>query len=257
MRATSKNYYRRMFSLYLPDWGNKPLRDITPEMVEQRYKEDIPRDVKQRQKGVRVEGHAAANATLLVLSTVWNFKANRDRSLPENPVHRLKGGWYKIDPRTRMVPSDDLPRFYAAVDALPSRTMRDYLLLLLFTGMRRGEAGALRWDEVDLKERIIRIPGERMKSRKEFNLPMSDLVHGLLVARRAIGKEGIFVFPAESRSGHVEEPNLALRQIGTETGIVVSAHDLRRTFMTIAEETDISPLALNRTLPSFERKPLI
>jgi hypothetical protein len=52
------------------------------------------------------------------------------------------------------------------------------------------------------------------------------------------------VFPANSRSGHIEEPRVTLRLIEEATGIGVTAHDLRRTFVTIAESTDISPLAL-------------
>jgi hypothetical protein len=52
------------------------------------------------------------------------------------------------------------------------------------------------------------------------------------------------VFPANSKSGHLEEPKFSLRLVADLTGILVSAHDLRRTYVTVAESTDISPLAL-------------
>ena len=72
---------------------------------------------------------------------------------------------------------------------------------------------------------------------------MTDFIHDLLVARRAIGNAA-WVFPSVSRSGHIEEPKFPLEQIAEATGIRVSAHDLRRTFITVAESTDVSAIAL-------------
>ena len=45
-------------------------------------------------------------------------------------------------------------------------------------------------------------------------------------------------------SGHIAEPKFPLNQVALATGIKVSAHDLRRTYITEAESCDISPLAL-------------
>jgi integrase len=70
-------------------------------------------------------------------------------------------------------------------------------------------------------------------------------VRGLLVARQAIGRDASgFVFPANSRSGHIEEPRFALRLVREVSNITVTPHDLRRTYVTVAENTDISALAL-------------
>jgi len=75
-------------------------------------------------------------------------------------------------------------------------------------------------------------------------LPMSSYVRELLVARRAIGDDGGFVFGADSRSGHIEEPKFALSIVAEATGIAVSPHDLRRSYVTVCESVDVSPLAL-------------
>ena len=72
---------------------------------------------------------------------------------------------------------------------------------------------------------------------------MSSFVHDLLVARRAIGHDR-FVFPSSGKSGHIAEPKFPLRQVAVASGISISAHDLRRTYITVAESCDISPLAL-------------
>ena len=139
-------------------------------MVEERHRA-IQREVERRQKPgdaiagtIRVTGEATANGAFRAFRALWNFAAERDPELPANPVRRLKRQWFAVERRERMVRSDELPAFYRAVDGLPSRTHRDYLLLLLFTGLRRNEAAALRWDEVDLSERVIRLPARRTKA---------------------------------------------------------------------------------------------
>ena len=234
LRPRSIEEYRRSIDRHLDGWLDRPLRTITPDMVEQRH-EAI---------GKRA-GHAAANNAMRALRAIWNHVLDRDDSLPANPVRRLKDdGWFKLTPRERLVRSDELPVFYAAVDALPSRTATDYLKLLLFTGLRRREAAALRWSEVDFGQRVIRLPAGRTKADRKLDLPMTSFVRDLLIAQRAIGVEEPWVFPAASESGHLEEPKFPLTLVAKQTGITVSVHDLRRTWITIAESTDISPLAL-------------
>src|ERR1044071_6786692 len=178
---------------------------------------------------------STANGGMRALRAIWYWAAERDPELPPNPVRRLKRAWFPEPRRERLVGSHQLPAFYVAVDALPSRTARDYLLLLLFTGFRRNEAAALRWEEVDLAQCVIRLAAKRTKAGRKLDLPMTDYVRDLLVARRALGHEGAFVFPADSRSGHIEEPKFPLALVAKTTGLSVSAHDLRRTFITVAE----------------------
>jgi integrase len=234
LRPRSIEEYRRSLNRHLAGWLDRSLREITPDAVETKHA-TIGKNV----------GHAAANNAMRALRAIWNHALDRDATLPANPVRRLKNdGWFRVEARTRLVSSDALPAFYTAVDALPSRVARDYLLLLLFTGLRRREAAALKWAEVDFAQRVIRLPASRTKAGRRLDLPMSSFVRDLLVAQRAIGIEGQWVFPANSESGHIEEPRFHLNSVAKATGIEISAHDLRRTFITVAESCDISPLAL-------------
>ena len=43
--------------------------------------------------------------------------------------------------------------------------------------MRRGEAAALRWDDVDFGLRVIRLPAARTKAGRKLDLPMTDIVN--------------------------------------------------------------------------------
>jgi integrase len=248
LRPKSIKDYRSSVAAHLKDWMDRPVRDITPDMVEQRHTA-IADEVKKRSGSGRrgggpATGAASANAVMRALRAVYNFAAERDSELPPNPTKRMRRQWFPVPHRERIVRSDELPAFYRAVDALPSRTARDFLLLALFTGLRREEAAALQWNEVDFAQRLIRLPAGRTKAGRKLDLPMSSFVRDLLVALRALGNDGPFVFGANSRSGHIEEPRFPLAQIAEATDIAVTCHDLRRTYITIAESTDISPLAL-------------
>jgi integrase len=238
LRPRSAAGYRDAVERLLKDWLDLRLSDITREMVEARLRQ-IAEEASSRRAGA--SGHAAANSAMRALRAIYNFAADRT-DLPPNPV-RLRKLWLPVHPRTGAVSDDDMPAFYEAVRGLPNPIHRDYLLLLLFTGLRRREAAALRWSEVDLRNRVIRLPAARAKSGVKLDLPMSDFVRDLLVARRAIG-DAAYAFPSNSKFGHIEEPKFALAMVAEASGIKVSAHDLRRTYITAAESTEMSVMAL-------------
>lgn len=241
LRAKTIKDYRFAVGHYLAAWADKPLSDITSRMVEDRHREI--RDEVAAANGGRYDGEGTANNAIRTLKALWNYAATHDEDLPRNPVRLAKKQWFKISPRERIVPEDKMPSFYAAVQALASPVARDYLTLLLFTGLRRTEAATLVWSDVDFDKRIIRVSAERTKTGKKLDLPMTDLVRDMLVARRAIGHER-FVFPSVGKGGHLSEPKFHLRQVAAACGVYVAAHDLRRTFVTVAESCDISPIAL-------------
>jgi integrase len=231
LSPTTVKLYRGWIEDKLGDWLDLPLRRITPEMVDSRFHE--------------IGKPATANATLRVFRILWNWACDRDPTMPErSPTRTLKGQWYDIAPRERIVKGDDLPAFYGAVDALPNKLLRDVILLALFSGLRRTEVVALNWSEVDFAERVIRLPARRTKAGRKLDLPMTTFVRDLLVARRALGNAGGWCFPSSGPTGHVMSPQLAFEAIAEASGVRVSMHDLRRTYITLAEGCDISPLAL-------------
>jgi integrase len=161
-------------------------------------------------------------------------------------VSKLRKRWYEEPRRTRHVAPAQLPAFYAAISALRNEVVRDYLTLLLLTGLRKTEAANLRWDWVDLAAGIIRLPAQVTKGKRAIDLPMSTHVRDLLVRRRAAGDSGPYVFPGR---GRVTAAGNALREVATATGILVSPHDLRRTFASVAADTaDVTWLALKLML---------
>ena len=271
MRERSVIGFRSEIERHLDGWLDRPLRQITPAMVEERHKAIAAKIAEQHRQAAaeharrhlaraeRAElyapeaaarhrarweaatnrqiytGAATANRVMKTFGSLWTFMAERaDADFPRNPVGILQRQWYRVERRTRHLTDADFAAFYRGVLALPSAVGRDYVTLLLFTGLRRREASFLTWGEVDLPNRVIRLPAERTKPRRALNLPMSDVVHGMLAARRALGKTD-FVFPGTGKSGHIIAEPRFLEQIDAATGIYVSCHDLRRSFATVAQ----------------------
>ena len=262
LRESTRRNYRKTVEKQLEDWLDRPVLSITSEMVMVRHR-DIQKAVACREAArlkssgdepgrVVVNGQASANSLMRGLRAVWNFtherarRADPDMPAMVNPVGvlKLERAWFASPRRETLVRADQLPTFHAAACALLNRIGSDYIKLLLFTGLRRGEAAALRWDDVDFAGRIIRLGAARTKNGSKLDLPMSDVVRDLLVARRSLGREGQFVFPGNGVSQHLEEPKSFFDEIAETSGVRASPHDLRRTFITVAADVAISPMVL-------------
>jgi integrase len=234
MAEKSIRDYRRVFEVYLKDWGDNRLSEITRERVERRHLE------------LGKEHPATANGVMRALRAVFNWAIDRYPDVTTNPV-RLHGQWFKIHRRESHVRGDELPKFYAAVMKLANPVQRDYLLLLLFTGLRREQAASLTWRDVDFTAKVIRFPALRTKAKRKLDLPMCDVVFKLLKARRELG-DAHFVFPAYGRRGHIGEPKHPLGLISEATGISISVHDLRMTFTNAAVAAGVHTFQLKALL---------
>jgi integrase len=234
IRARSRELYGSLVRLHLAPWRDRALASITPAEVDDLHRAIAANVAKRGQHS----GHSVANDAVCLFRLLYNFAARRDDDLPRNPV-RLRGSeWHSVTPTRNPIDFDKLSAWYAAVMKLPPMG-RDYLLLLLFTGFRRREAAALRWDEIDFGKRVIRLPASRAKAGRPLDLPMSDYVRELLVARRSLGN-ATYVFPSYGRSGHIMDARPWTDMVAEASGVKFTLHDLRRTFVTVAESADIS-----------------
>ena len=123
--------------------------------------------------------------------------------------------------------------------------MRDYLLLILFTGLRRTEAASLPWSQVDFDERSLTVVDT--KNGETHVLPLTDFLFDLLKQRRAL-TDSPFVFPGTGKTSYINNHNKPMAKVVERSGVAFTLHDLRRTFITIAESLDISAYALKRLL---------
>lgn len=228
--------YGRTASLYLKAWRNKPMNEITRQMVLNKHKEIA-----------KANGEVTANNVMRHLRSVYNFVAATQDDFPPNPVLILgqARAWYRERRRQTVVTAQDLPMWWKAVMAEPDYA-RDFLLMALFTGMRRGELMALRWENVDLNARTLHLP--KTKNGDPLFLPLSFFLADLLTERKKQAGKSPFVFPGPGKEGHLMETKKFLLRVSAGSGVNFTLHDLRRTFITIAESLDVPYYALKRLL---------
>lgn len=234
--------YRNVMEKAFADWQKKPLLSITKDMVAKRH----TALGKER-------GEAYANLSMRLLRALFNFAAGQYEDtqghslITENPVKRLSQtrAWYRIERRQSYIKQHELAAWYNGVMQLENKTLRDYLLLILFTGLRRQEAAKLKWERVDLKARTITILDT--KNHQDHVLPLSDFLYSLLEQRKQEATSD-YVFPGTGKYGYIIEPRRQMSKVFESSGIQSTIHDLRRTFITIAESLDIPAYALKRLL---------
>lgn len=164
--------------------------------------------------------------------------------LPECPTSILKETKVlkKVARRKSYIPNEDLPKWISSVLTLDSGhfsigdVFRDYLIFVLFTGVRREEARCLLKENVDLNRKVFRLIDT--KNREVVELPLSDWLADFIKPR--MNTKGKYLFSGLDVNKPIngfKRPHEYLRK---QVGINFTIHDLRRTFITVAESMDIS-----------------
>ena len=212
------------------DWKDNPLTNITGTMVQKRHKE------------LGKKSETRANKAMRTLRALFNFAQDQyedtqGRSLfPDNPTRKLKRQWHRETRRKGYIAQHQLEDWFNAVLPLPDTLKkgdgvlaRDYLTFILLTGLRRREATSLLWKDIDLKAKrfIVRDP----KNHDELWMPLSDYLVDMLERRKEeTDNDRPFV---------LEDPRRFVQKVRDESEVQFTIHDLRRTFITIAESLDI------------------
>jgi integrase len=228
------------------DWRNKRAIEITGEVVQRRHRELS-----------KEHGPAWANLAMRVLRLLLNYPVDAG-GLPliaQNPVRILSRArlWNAVDRRQNVLHVEDMPAWRRGLEAI-SEVGRDYLLLVLMTGLRRREAAPLRFHNINTKMRTLRV--RDTKNGREHVLPLSAQLLVIIERRRAAAVASInsieiddaFLFPGRKPGACITEPKTLTQAVARACGVHTSVHDLRRTFATTAERLDISSYAVKRLL---------
>ena len=99
---------------------------------------------------------------------------------------------------------------------------------------------------MDLVAKTLHLP--KTKNGDPLTLPLSTFLFDLLYERRKRSNGSPFVFPGPGKDGHLIETKKFLQRVSAGAGVSFTLHDLRRTFITIAESLDVPYYALKRLL---------
>ena len=213
-------------------------------------------------------GPAVARRVMTYIGTLIRYVelTSETRLFEINPASKvIKYDAVKLKPRKTCLLPDYFPPFFDAVDTMPPDT-RDFIYLLLFTGVRVDSVKTLRWDFLDFRLGIIALTTAKGEDTAEYAVdadvrtPMSRHIRALLLARKErLGvttpeaeKERPWVFPAECDSSrHMGEHKKMITELAklgdgnwdNAKGGALSFHDLRRTFISVATGVEVDAVA--------------
>jgi integrase len=132
------------------------------------------------------------------------------------------------------LPFAELPSFLAELRQREGVSARA-LEFLILTAARTGEVNAARWDEINFDDAMWMVPANRMKSKREHRVPLSDRALKIL---RDLPREDsnpfVFIGPKQGTSLSVTAMFAALARTKRND---ITVHGFRSTFRDWAGET--------------------
>jgi integrase len=203
------------YRLYLSNWGHKKLSEIKRSEV-QLHVAKLAKDISP----------ATANIALALLRAMFNRAIDWELFNDKNPTFNIAK--YPEQSRDRFLYGDELQRFLKGISDLESEVMRDFFTMLLATGARKGNVLEMSWNDINMHDKIWRVPDT--KNGEPYQIALAGPALEIL-ARRYEKKTDVWVFPANSKSGHLEEPKRAWAALIKKADLTnLRIHDLRRTF---------------------------
>jgi integrase len=224
-RRSTREQYQRSFDRY-----------ILPALKHRKVAEVQYADIDALHRNVTEEnGPYAANRVLACMSKAFTL-AIRWRWCDHNPVKGVERN--AEEKRRRYLDGDELARLTKALNKHPDQQAANVIRLLLFTGARRGEALAARFDQFDFKAATWTKASSETKQKRDHVVPISAPVLQLLADIRAAAKkkkkDSPFVFPGRGSKGHRQELKKDWEQLRRAANIQSARiHDLRHSFASV------------------------
>lgn len=246
VKASTYHDYKKRCELYItPTLGDMTLGQL----------EKAPRTVRAWSNAVRdTFALSSAKQALALLKRALDL-AVADHLIETNPAAGVRAPQPNKDEEPqdeegRAMPPSDVDRLLTAVKASDARhKTNNYAVyaLALRLGLRRGELLGLRWQDIDLAGRLVRIRQQVIRLDSEYrvsntlktkssrrDLPMDDETHTILAEQRLRVPHSVeYVFPNER--GGFRSPNSLtqhFRRTMERLGMAYHLHDLRHTAIT-------------------------
>ena len=179
------------------NWENRRLSQVSEE------------EVKKLHYSLGRTTQIQANRAVELLRTIYNHV----RVAP-NPASNIKP--YHEHKRDRFLRDDELPRFFAALAEDSSEAFRDFTMLALLSGARRGNVLAMKWADIDFSRAAWRVAHSESKNAETMEIVLIPEAIAILERRKqqaAKQRASKFVFPADSADGCMTPPKKRWRQL--------------------------------------------
>lgn len=258
---------RRNFDNHvLPRWRGRDIRQITRLEVNELLDAiaDGGSDVVDEDGDKRhvAGGPIAANRVLAGVRALFNWSLRRGL-IESTPVALVERPGEETR-RERTLTAQEIEALWPQFKAV-GYPFGTFYAMALVTGQRREQVAAMRWDEIDMAERVWAIPSTRTKSGRPHMVPLSPLAMELLAeAKRIFGNASEFVFTTRGKtaiSGYSKAKaaldaavSAARKKAKLKDIQPWTTHDLRRTAATEMARLGVSRFMIARVLNHADRE---
>lgn len=230
VKESSLKRYKSILATHFAEWFDKPVSALASVAFRQHCHEFA-----QTKGAALVDlGRGIIGSLLKYVGAVYNVeipspfaKLGAAGLMPARPAARVR----KLD-------ENRLPEWKAGVDSL-AEEQRDYLWLMMLTGLRRNEGTGIRRRDVDFDQDMLTIPDT--KNGKPQSLPITEAMREFL-ERRCTGLEPAGLLFAGVSAEHVAE---MAQRAGAP---VFTLHDLRKQLASVGARIGIGDAILRRIL---------
>ena len=203
---------------------------------------------KPRGRAVVTGGTGTAARVVELLGGIWSWAERRELVPGPSPTRGVETA--RGEAKDRILSSHELRALGTALDEnaprLPMATSA--LRLIAFTGLRREEACALKWGEIDAAGSCLRL--EASKTGRSTR-PLGKTARDLLSSLPRLSER--WVFPNRGDTGSAEL-KASIASLFDAAGLAdARSHDLRRTFASLAADEGYSDATIGELLGHARR----
>lgn len=256
-RESTVEAYRHAYSLYISKGiGSLLLKDVTRAVLFAHLSKVRGRSIQAARKGLTICAQMLDHAVNLELIEL-------------NPARTIKPSTIGADappPRQRWLCREEVATFWQGLSEggyHPAQS--NCLRLILLTGVRRGEATGMTWEQITGNKWVI--PASNAKNGKEHTVLLHPLALEIIAYQRALSSGSSWVFEAirehDAGQGHIDGNALRwvinkVRALHLPQSEPFTVHDLRRTFASgCAEYLDANESVIELALNHSKRDRLV
>ena len=220
-----------------PIWVNKP---DTAKKIRQRLRTVV--------KWARAQGHFTGDDPIEIAEAALPKVKQAANHFKSAPFANIPSIFDQIE-QSKLYPSTKLA-----------------VQLLILTACRTTEVRESTWDEIDLENKLWRIPAKRMKMNSPHNIPLSDGAMAVLKKAQDLRNDNPLIFPSPL-SNRALSSNALLHALQKRLKIDATIHGMRSAFKDWVAETtnypnEVSEMALahsisNQTEAAYRRGELL
>jgi integrase len=203
--------------------ASKPVKDITPDMVQSALTELWAK--------TPLQGRRA----LFAWERVLDFAKAKGWRQGDNPAswrgcHEYRFARVRETDRKHWdaLPYEMMPEFMEVLRKKQARSIGAVALeFCILTAARSGEVFGMQWSEIDWDKQTWTVPAERMKAGREHVVPLNDRAIELLTLQKQYSSGSEYVFTGNNQTRLTQT---SMRSVLSYMRVKTSVHGFRSTF---------------------------